>query len=120
MTWDSSTTAGIVLTLVLSGLWGFVYNSIVARIEDEWAEGANTADLVIVGVAVVLLLSVLILGVWNVLYLFGMFGAAGIFMAGGSKVRYNKRRREADRRLRDQINGMVQNALEEGGQGSEP
>lgn len=110
--------AGVLLSLLVAAGFGHVYNKFVTRIEEEWEENSATADLVVFGVTVVLLLSAPIVGVWQTIYLFGMFAAAGAFMAYGSKHRYNKRRREAGNRLSRHIDSMVEGALDEDKRGN--
>lgn len=95
--------------------FGYLYDRAVAYIEDRWPENDNTADLVVLGVAVVLLLAGPLMGLQHTAYLFGMFAASGFFMAVGSKRRYNERRRKADGRIRADIREIVEKA-----QGKQP
>lgn len=98
----------LVISLLASGLFGFLYDRIVAAVEDRWPENDNTADLVVLGVAVVVVLAFPLLGLWNTAYLFAMFAAAGVFMAVGSKRRYNERRRRAEGRMEEDIRQLIE------------
>lgn len=88
----------ILLSLVLAGAFGYFYNRLVEWINNRWPDNDNTSDLVVVGVAGVLL-ALIHLGLWNVAYLFALFGAAGLPMAVGYKLQ-NEGRRKVDAELR--------------------
>ena len=101
-------------SVLAAGVFGFFYDRLVAWVESEWPQNANTADLVIVGVGGVLLIAAPTLGLRPTVFLFALFAASGFFMAAGSKRRYNERQKAAEDGVRAEIAHLVESADAQG------
>ena len=91
------------ITAVLLLTFGAAFNAAVQWLNRKGATEGYTWLLVVIGVAVTLLAAGPVIGWANVVRLFILFAASGLFMAGGDIYRYLRARAAENRTRRDNL-----------------